>query len=285
MKESLVESLAQLGSHYCTFGENPTKGEIYPFAPEPLAMHYTPLRGQICIRLPKTNDQTKSGIYFDTSFPDGAEYTEEDYRQECMRVAAQIMNGREGEYMKKWRQIDKLKRIVRQEINRIPRKKSEKTYGADRFNPRHADVISSSTDEIKQGDRVYFGYLTIPNLRDDKRVFEDADGEYAFLPASECYLRIRGSEISMLNGWALLSPILTPTEKNGIHIHVDFEDRFNRKKAVVAYVPKGSELKKGDVVFFEKSNDVLLEYEINKLLPEEYFVMPESVIMAVETST
>lgn len=245
---------------------------------------YRPRHGKILIKIPSRIDKTKSGLYIDTTYMAGSTY---NYQFECGVVAKNIIQSKEGQYLIKWGQQEKLKAIVRSEVSRVPRKKDDLSYGADRYNQIHAEVIASSVPEIQKGDIVYFGYLTVPDLRQEKRVFfhsqEDAKltdfTEYAALEASRCYFRIRDGKIAMLNDYVLASPIVV---NNAGKIVVEKDTKFDSQYAIVAYASENSELKAGDKIVLEKGCDAELEYELNRTLPEPFFCLKqESEILAI----
>lgn len=247
----------------------------------------TPLNGKVIIKIPKKAEQTKSGIYFDNSLASGSiEGNAQDFKHEAAQIAKEIINSREGVYMKKWGQQDKLRKIVHAEVNRLRKAKADNVYGADRFNPICAEVVAVSSEVrgiVQPGDILYFGYLKVPMLRDNKAIYEqwqfgEVPLEYGFLPLSGCYFLIRNGEITMLNDYVLVTPIEV-VNKSEI-LHVEKESKFDSINGIVAHASAGSEVKRGDKIMMEKGCDVPLEYELVQTLPQVFFCMRESEILA-----
>jgi len=107
---------------------------------KPLALSHKPLPGKIIISIPQKSEKTRAGLYISgQEYMTGAEY---NYQDECFKVAEAIMKSKDAQYMKKWGQIDKLKKIVRAEVARVPKTANEAQIGADRYNPIHGKVLA-----------------------------------------------------------------------------------------------------------------------------------------------
>lgn len=127
--------------------------------------------------------------------------------------------------------------------------------------------------DVQVGDTVYFGIMASANAESVK-IGEDL---YYLIHYSRFILRMRDNEITMLNGYVLLSEVIEKLRVSGLIL--EFGDHVDKKSGVVTNIGKpnksyygtdavDAEVEVGDTVLFERKFFGYLEDDLFATLPK-----------------
>jgi co-chaperonin GroES (HSP10) len=165
--------------------------------------------------------------------------------------------------------------------------------------------------ETKVGDVVYMDYCAIAqaygkylHTKDDTVNTEQVvfcDGEiYVFLNYGHLIFTKRGDEIKMLNGYVLCEPVQECALKDKLLLEIPDYIKTKQSTLYGKVVCKGSlnedyfedeyggdnfDVEAGDVIVFDKFNDIEVEYDIFQKLNKKYFRIQRRYIQAIIPKT
>jgi len=139
--------------------------------------------------------------------------------------------------------------------------------------------------DVKVGDTVYFGIMASANAES----LQVGDDLYYLIHYSRFILRMRDNEITMLNGYVLLSEVIEKVRVTGLIL--DFGDHVDKKSGVVTHIGKpnksyymtdaiDADVSVGDTVLFERKFFGYLEDELFATLPKGTGFVQRSWIIA-----
>lgn len=247
---------------------------------------------KIAIKIPERVDRIGQ-FYVDTSFPAGAQYS---YEEEVRMVYKEVMQSKEAAYLKKYGQINKLRRIIESEISRIAKKHNQKIYGAGRYNNVCAQVLCSGAEDIKEGDTVYFNYNTIDTYVSKYGCFEDSSifggAKWTVIDYEACMFTLdKYGNIRMMHDWYLVKPIPKNIEKDGACVKSECglyyympedEKEYESDTGILYAAPAYSPLPVGAKVYLDKNCDIPVEYELIQKLPDKYFCVKGFDIVGIK---
>lgn len=132
--------------------------------------------------------------------------------------------------------------------------------------------------ELKEGDKVYFHYLSCLNALKDCRYVVYEDEYYLWIKYDSMYVGKRGEDIVMLNGWMLMEPINIDSFKSEtLYVPETSKNTSSSKYARIKYFGKpvrnylrnknitevNLKVEKGDVVMFDPHSDIPLQYDLH----------------------
>lgn len=119
--------------------------------------------------------------------------------------------------------------------------------------------IQSGEIEVKEGDHVYTHHF----LTEDQNAIEINDELLYAISYESVYCVVNNGDIKMLGKWNFLKPILEKDQlDNGLYFIP--KNKYDTKKAIVEFTSKEMQedgLKKGDIVFFSKNSDYVINVE------------------------
>lgn len=256
--------------------------------------------GCFLVKLPPKIEKIGS-LYIDKRYDSGSESS---YQDEVERVKAEVLKSKEGQYLLQRKKMKELDRLIEREVFRIPASPPQPAGGEDRWNTVNGIVmvlparmpVDRKTKkpvvcDVRVGDRVYFHYLTLANAADWHNsgcLYEYGDERWACIPYDTIFFSMRMpainpsdkmDEIVMHNGWCLVEPIKKQDEEHS-GIVVPASSEYEKTHGKIYSAPEGSELAKGDVVYWERESDVPLEYDLNRTFPVKLYRMKYDDIFA-----
>ena len=138
--------------------------------------------------------------------------------------------------------------------------------------------------ETREGDIVFFHYLSTLNAIKDKKFIQTDDGILYSVNYESLYCAKRGEEVICLNGFTLVKPLMVHKEDKigDVYLPESMMQKEITGRGVVAHT--GSRLvSKGDEILYRKTSNVPIEYPLHQQM-DRYFRMKDSSILAIAQS-
>lgn len=149
------------------------------------------------------------------------------------------------------------------------------SFGLDLVGDDRVDMELDSGMEVEVGDRVLARYLGITSAlglgdaKGENRSFTDGEGRYfVILNYRDLFMRIRGDEFYMLNGWVLMETEALATGGSGLHYVKNNSVSYGRVVCLGSrvreyrheYPPDLGQLEVGDYVSYTTGGDIPVRY-------------------------
>lgn len=135
--------------------------------------------------------------------------------------------------------------------------------------------------ETKEGDIVFFHYLSTLNAIKDKKFIQTEDGILYSVNYESLYCAKHGEKIICLNGFTLVKPLMVYKEdKIGeVYLPESMMQKEITGRGVVAHT-SSKLVKEGDEILYRKTSNVPIEYPLHQQM-ERYFRMKDTSILAI----